>query len=175
MHSISQLLEYYETVRLNIDRPPGSILNYSVGDDKGLKLIAEIMFKARRNGLCSLFLPCNSTSSLFSSCNARRKRSFNIEDKLDYLIEDSYHLLCMQTEYDLDKNNFLVLKIHELGSSIGLYVVYENKHKPYAITNIMLDYQMGIEDDLKRLSTVIVGELSSMQNRTAPSAFGSLD
>jgi len=175
MHLISQLLEYHETVRLNINNPPGAILDYTNGDEVGLKLIAEFMVRARRNGLCSLFVPCNSTSSLFSSCNTRHKRAFNIENKLDSLVEDGCLLLCIQTEYDLDKNNFLVLKVDEFGTNIGLYVVYEHMRKPYAITNIALDYKMGIEDDLKRLSTVIMGELLSMQTRSTPSGFGSLD
>lgn len=175
MHILAQLLEYHETVRLNIEKPPGTILDYCSREDIGLKLIAEIMIRARRHGLCSLFIPCSSTFSFFLSCNTRHKRSFTIGNKLDCLVEEGCLLLCMQTEFDLDKNNFLVLKIDELGTTIGLYVVYEHKRQPYAITNIVLDYRMGIEDDMMRLSTVIVGELSSMQKRTAPSVFGALN
>lgn len=175
MHLITQLLTHYETVRLNIDKPPGTIFNYSSKEENGLKLFAEIMVRTRRRGLSNFFIACSSVTSLLVSPTTKLKNCFKIEGKLDPLFEDGCFLLCLQVETDLDKGNYLVLKTDEQGSTIGLYAVYDHKKVPYAITDMMMDYDMGVSDDLMRLSRVVVGELVSMQSRTAPSGFGGIN
>lgn len=174
MHVISQMLTYYEKVRTEINKDPGAIFGYFLEEERGLMLSAEIMARARRRGMAALFIPTSSVANICIRPSTKFQHSFQIDCKLDRIYQENHYLICIQSETELESGNFLVLRIDEAGRKIGVYAVYSQKPVPFLITEVAIEYDGDISEDVQRLQKLCLSELALMAQNSAPSGFGVL-
>lgn len=158
MNTISRLLNLYEQARLDIDKAPGTIFEYK-DDHNGLKILAEIIARARRHGIASLVIPVNSVANVFILPSTKFRHSFRIDKKLDKLYLDGHIFLACQYESSLDSGNFMLMRIDEEGKLADIFTVYKNLADPVKLTSIEFDYDDGAGEELLRILRLAVSEL----------------
>lgn len=177
MHVIARLYTYYGQVQDQFDKDPGSIFNYYEDEEyNGLKIIAEIMVRTRRDGFATLFIPTDSVSNVIILPTTKLRYCFQIENKLDKLYKEDNYILCIQREADLQTGNFLLMTLDECGTRAVIYTVLKNRPEATKLTKIDFDYGDGIGTELSRMYRLCISELDEMLGRhpVAQSNFGSL-
>lgn len=158
MNRINRLLTLYEQARLEVDKAPGAVFDYSE-DCNGLKIIAEIIARINCHGIASIVIPVNSTANVFILPTVRYRHGFKIGTKLDKLYLDGHFFLACQYENNLDSGNFMLMRVDEDGTKADIYTVYNNIAEPIILTQIDFDYSDGAGEVLLRILRLMVSEL----------------
>jgi hypothetical protein len=174
MEIIIQLITFYEKVRQEINKDPGSIYSYFVEEDRGLLVAAEFMARVRRKGMGVFFIPTSSVGNLLILPTPRCQNTFLIDSKLDRIYTENHYLICVQIEAEMDTGNYLVLRISENASAVELFAIYKNKPMPFKIADIILNFDNNIKEDFSRMLGILSSELELMQMKVSPTGFGIL-
>lgn len=166
MHVLAKLFTLYDEVRDNIDKAIGRVFNYDNLEDNGLKLIAEIVFRARRRGLASIFIYDGVIASLCASTGIDLLQGFGIASKIDKLQEKGYFLLCLQHNVALTFNKYLIIKIDTVGEHIQIYAVSDKDTLTRHITDLRFEYDDDILDDIDRLYGILLEESRRLSEKT---------